>query len=200
MSIEWLALAVALVVLFPPLPMSASLRRYVFRSRRNATATVKSLAGQWQNWIDFARAAAGTYILIHYAVTANPEIPGASNKALAMQGSILAAAVLVQGVRVGDDFRIVAPIFYLCGYTLALSGYEAGGFAIFAGFLFAIGAKKPTFELPLMAIALGAVGYVLDDISLHLILNCVLVLFPVVLGFLFRQPMAVVARMPAHLE
>lgn len=196
MTIQWPFFLLAVALLMPPLPLSRELRRYVLKSRRNATTSVKSLAGQWQNWADFFRAAVGVYILTQWAFTVDPEIKGAAMRALVIQGVTLGVVLLVQTIRYTEGIRVIAPIFYLSGMTLILAGLEVGGFAVFVGWLFAIGGNKPVYQMPLMAIGLGGAGYVLGAISLPLILNCGLILVPLVIAFLSRQSMAYVAREP----
>lgn len=186
----------ALVLLGPPLPLSRGLRRFVLKSRRNASADVMSMLRPWQNWFDLARAAAGAYILMGLAIRVDPEVKGAATEAFIVQGGILGLAVLVQTLRYADEIRVIAPIFYLSGLTVVVAGYAAGGFAVFAAWLFVIGGRKLIFHLPIMAVALVGAGYVLGAISLPLILNALLILIPLFLAFLCRQQMVYVAREP----
>lgn len=199
MIVEWLYLAVAVVLLLVPLPMKESERRYVMRSRRNATSNATLMLPMWQNWVDLVRAGVGAYVLVHLAIRADPAVAGAGTKLVALHGSVLAAGLLVQSVRVGEEFRLICPIFYLCGLTLVLSGYDVGGFAVFVGWLFAVGGGRAAYQLPIMGVALAAGAYTLGNLQLPLILNVVLIFLPLFLAFVFRQPMAYVARMPKGL-
>lgn len=173
--------------------------RKFLRSRRNVAASVRSLLGIWQNWADLIRAGAGVYLLTQFAVELNPEIKGAGTKALLLEAAILSVVLLFQVVRVGGGVRLVAPIFYLCGFTLALGGYAAGGFAVFTGWLFAIGGRKPAYQLPIMGVALAGGGYLLD-FNLRLVLACGLIFLPLFLAFMARQQLAFVAQEPAPMQ
>jgi hypothetical protein len=98
-------------------------------------------------------------------------------------------------VRTGREIQLIAPVFYLCGIAVVLPGYLQGGFAAFVGWLFAIGGRRPAYQLPIMAFALAVVGCVLDfTITLPLALAGGLIFLPVLLEFLFQRPLAFVAR------
>ena len=192
MRIQWALMVLCLILLVPPLPLSASLRRFL-KSRRNPTASLRSLLRTWQNWVDLLRAGAGAYLLTEFVVQMNPEIPESGTKALVLEGAVLGLALLFQTVRLGQGVQLVAPIFYLCGFTVALGGYAAGGFAVFVGWLFTIGGKNPVYQLPIMGVALLAAGYLLD-LNLRLLLACGLIFVPLVLAFLSRRPLSLVAH------
>lgn len=198
MQIEWFFLVLAAVLLLPPMPMAQSLRRFVLKSRRNASASITDMLGPWQNWADVARATAGVYVLMVLAVKVDPEIEGAALKALVLQGGTLAIGVVVQSIRYSGELRIVAPVFYLSGITLLLPGLTTGGFAVFTGWLFAVGSQSPKYSLPIMGIAAAAGGYVLGNLGLPLILNCGLIFLPMFLAFMARQPLVFVAREPVR--
>lgn len=194
-TVQWSFLILAAVLTFPPLPLSTSLRKNVMSARRNASATVPLMMRCWQNWADLLRAGAGAYVLSTLAIQVNAEIKGASVKALLLEGAVLGIGVILQMFRTGRGIQFVGPIFYMCGLTLALSGYLQGSFAVFVGFLFAIGGKRPAYLLPVMGIALVVVGYVVDStITLPLLLACGLIGLPVLIAFLFQKPLAFVAK------
>jgi len=194
MHVQWIWLVLTLILLLPPLPLSASLRKFL-KSRRNVTANVSSLLCIWQNWVDLLRAGAGVYLLTEYAVQTDPGVKGAGTEALMLEATILVVVLLFQTVRFGQGPRLVAPVFYLCGFTLVLAGYAAGGFAIFTGWLFAIGGKNPAYQLPIMGVALGMAGGLLD-FNLRLVVAFGLIFLPLFLAFMTRLPLAFVAREP----
>jgi len=197
MQIKWTWLAFAVALLLPPVPLSASLRNFL-KSRRNASASVRSLLAIWQNWADLIRAALGTYLLTELAVEVDRGVKGAATKALMLQAAVLGVVLLCQTVRFGRGARLVAPVFYLCGYTVVLGGYVAGGFAVFVGWLFAVGGRNAAYQLPIMGVALGIAGSLLD-FNFRLVLACGLIFVPLFLSFMAQQQLAFVAREPAPL-
>jgi hypothetical protein len=114
--------------------------------------------------------------------------------ALGLEASFLAIVLLVQTVRRLRTFQILAPVFYLCGLTLALGGWLQGGFAVVVGWLFAIAGKNLAFQLPAMAVALATAGYVLGLALPVIIVNCVLIFVPFVLATLFKKRLLFVAN------
>ena len=193
MRVQWPFLLLSLVFLLPPMPLSGALHKYVMSARRNPSASVPALFRCWQNWADLIRAGAGVYLLMEYAIQVDRQVKGAGMKALLLEGTVLAAALLFQLARIGPGLQLVAPIFYLCGLTLVLAGYVPGGFAVFVGWMFAIGGKRPAYQLPTMGVALGLSGYILSGPIFLLLLNCVLIFGPLLLSFLFQKPLAFVA-------
>lgn len=193
MQIQTPLLCFCILLLVPPLPLSAAERKFL-KSRRNQATSIRSMLGIWQNWADFARGGVGVYLLTQFAIEINPAVKSAGTKALLLESAILAVGLLLQVVRFRQGVQLIAPVFYLCGLTLVLAGYDAGGFAVFAGWLFAVGIGSLAYQLPIMGVALGAAGYLLDSSLLHLMLACGLIFVPVVLGFLFQQQLLFVAR------
>ena len=192
MQVQWTSLLLAVALLLPPIPLSASIRKFL-KSHHNSTTSIRSLLGIWQNWADLIRAGVGVFLLMEWAIQLSPAVKGAGAKAIMFQGTILGVSLLFQIVRFIQGPRLVAPIFYLCGFTMVLGGYAAGGFAVFAGWLFVIERKSPTFQLPIMGVALVAAGFLLG-LNLRLLLACGFTFAPFFFGFLFNQPLAFVAR------
>jgi hypothetical protein len=185
MKIHWLYLFAALILLSPPLPYSAGLQRSIlkFRSLPSAFAALRL----WQNWVDLARAGLGVYLLTVLAIKVDVREPGAEFEALGIEALLLGLTILVQCVRILRTVQVLAPVFYLSGLTLTMGGdYLQGSFAVVVGWLFAIGGKNLNYQLPAMAAALAAAGYVLG-LDNHLYLNCALIFLPFVLSIVFRK-------------
>jgi hypothetical protein len=93
--------------------------------------------------------------------------------------------------------QILAPIFYLCGMTLMFGDILQGAFAVVVGWLFAIGGKNLAYQLPAMAVALAAAGYVLGLALPLLVLNCLFIFVPLVLSIAFRKRLLFATAAPA---
>jgi hypothetical protein len=201
-KIEWFYLIGAIALLLPPAPFSAGSQKSFMSLRRSKFADAFAAARVWQNWLDFGRAAVGVYLLTQHAILADRSKPGSEIQSLAVQAAVLGLVLLVQTIRVFRTVQLLAPIFYLSGLTLVLGGdllrdlYLQGIFAVAVGWLFAIGGKNLAYQLPAMAVALAAAGYVLG-LGLPLMLNCGLILLPLVISTLFRRRLLFVAITPA---
>jgi hypothetical protein len=201
-KIEWLYLLAALLLLLPPAPFSSGVQKSLFSLRRNQFADALAAARVWQNWLDLVRAAAGVYLLTQYAIVTDGQTPAGEMQAVLVKAGILTLVLLAQTVRRFRTVQLLAPIFYLSGLTLVLGGdpfrgdyYMHGVFAVVVGWLFAVGGKKLDYQLPSMAVALAAAGYVLG-LRIPLLLNCALILMPLVLGALFRRKLLFAASTP----
>jgi hypothetical protein len=212
MRIDWLYLALALLLLLPPIPFSAAFQKTLQSFRRNSLANALAAARVWQNWIDFGRAALGVFFLTQLAVRADPVHPDPQfeYKSLALEAGILGIVLLAQTVRWFRTVQFLAPLFYVCGLTLIFSSLPLhrgldigfrdvtwqGAFAVVVAWFFAIGGKNLTYLLPAMAAALAAAGYVLG-LGLPLMINCALILVPPILALLFKKKLIFVARIPS---
>jgi hypothetical protein len=185
-----LLLFAALLLLLPPMPLAGSLKKSFHSLRRGTTPKIGAAARLWQNWADLVRAALGTGMLIT-ALPVNRVGSEPNYAALVGQAVILGLALLVQTVRFFRGPQLLSPVFYLCGVTLVMSGDSLnssfqGSFAVIVGWLFATCGKNLTYELPAMGVALVAAGCVLG-ISQGLLLNCVLILAPLVVSAFSRK-------------
>jgi hypothetical protein len=186
MKIHWLYLLLGLALLLPPIPFPANIRRTL--RRRNA-ANLGAAVRLWQNWADLARAAFGVYVLMELAIVVDSSSsPGAEFSALALKAAVLGLVLLAQTIRMFHNVQFLAPVFYLCGLTLMLGGWQSwgGAFAVGVGWLFAVGGQNLSYQLPAMAVASAVAGYVLGP-TLPLMLNCALILIPLILSLLFKK-------------
>jgi hypothetical protein len=191
MIIRWPWFLLALALLGPPPVFSSEIKRVVLSARRNATLKVASLARPWQNWVDLVRASLGTLVLTELAF-----LPGlaknAEKRLVLFQAACLAVVLLFQVMRVDTKtsrpeqrLQLLAPVFYLCGLTLVLSGLS-GVFAVFVGWMFALSSQNPAYQLPVMGVALMAGGYVFG-LSLAWMSNVALIFIPFFGAFVLRK-------------
>ncbi|MCI0537710.1 MAG: hypothetical protein L0Z50_21050 [Verrucomicrobiales bacterium] len=169
-------------------------------TRRNAALSIVSLLRPWQNWADLARASLGTLVLTELAFRPDPT-KNAGAKPVLFQAGFLAVALLFQVMRVDrrasrseQKLQLLAPIFYLCGITLVLSGIS-GIFAACVGWVFAISARNPAYQLPAMGAAVIAGGFVFG-LGLALMSNVALILVPFFEAFVFRKRLVFVGAGP----
>ncbi len=203
MAPNWFSLLVALALLLPPIPFPPAFRKTL---RRQKVADVWAVARLWQNWADLARAALGVFVLMQWAFdTPDPTKSGGESLALLIKTALLGLAILPQTIRVFRSVQLLAPVFYLSGLTCFFSstptlftlgdlsglgqlfkGLAPGLFAVGVGWLFALGGRNLAYQLPAMAIAVLAAGYVLGPLP-PMVLNCGLILIPPVLSVVFRK-------------
>ena len=197
MIIHWTWVLAALVILVPPPILSSELRKVVISARRNATLNVASLARPWQNWVDFGRGLIGTIILTQLAVV--PDLATDSGpKTTLVHTAILSLTLLIQVFRWDGKvpqpehrLQLLTPVFYLSGVTLGFNDLLIGGFAVAAGWTFAVAGKNPIFQMPTMAIGLAGAGYVFG-LSLSLYCTLMLISIPYLPAFALRKRMVFV--------
>ena len=101
-------------------------------------------------------------------------------------------AVLLAILTVGVWLKTFSPtIVLLPVYMLFL-----GLFAVGVGWLFAVGGQNLAYQLPAMAVAAAVAGYVLGPPG-PLLLNCALILVPLLLSILFKKRLWFAASAPA---
>lgn len=189
----YLILATALLWLpFPNLNKRFRMRWLLLRySQPEAGKVVRS----WQNYLDLLRAVVAAFVLLSFAnhIEANPN---ARPELLWLPKMILLVGVVIQTVRLTSPPMLFAPVFYLGGLTLVLSGYVEGGFAFLFGWAFAIGAKDVRWQLPVMGGFLVLVGFFNQNVTPWLIMNAGLIFLPLFLAILFKKPLAYFSREP----
>lgn len=85
-----------------------------------------------RNWIDFFRAGAGGYAIVHACVEVTGKMPPYFGlKLLAAKAVVLMVAVIVQTLRIESGrHTLVAPVFFLFGLSFVLIGWMPALFAI----------------------------------------------------------------------
>jgi hypothetical protein len=197
MHIHWLSLLLALALLLPPIPFSPEMRKTL---RRRYVTNVLAALRLWQNWVDLARAALGVYVLANWAIDVpDPTQSGGESVALLTKTAVLGLLLLAQTIRVFRTVQFLAPVFYLSGLTCFFGGWppEAGPFAVGVGWLFAAGGRNLSYQLPAMAVAVVAAGYVLGPLE-PLVMNCGLILVPLVLSVLFKKRLLFASCLPVE--
>ena len=183
----------AVALLWLPLPFFSRKDQAYGTRGRVVAATVPGLFKAWQNWTDLFRSAAGTFMLLGFAVGVDPE-SGQAGQAEILKHGILLVGVLLQTFRFNSGQTFLAPLFYLTGLTVILPGYTVGGFAVVVAWAFAGGMKDPRFLLPVMVVALGVAGYFLSGLSRVVLLDLGLLVTPLFLALLFQKRLVFISR------
>ena len=135
MSLSWPYFLAALVLLWTPLIrcLGRSRRRHLLHPECNGHISPAALLVVGWNWLDMVRAGAGAWVLVTYAI-----LPPLDTKESALPSII--ARVIVLGIGVGVQAignntrfdRLMAPIFYLLGFSVVLLPWQT---AVFGGLL-----------------------------------------------------------------
>ncbi|HAM71709.1 MAG TPA: hypothetical protein DCM86_08715 [Verrucomicrobiales bacterium] len=192
-TIHWELLAPAMLLLWVVLPIRGGRREPADEPlRRDAERpSPRAMARAWQNWVDLARACAGTLLVVN----AIPLAPGApadwARHATVIKAVVLGVGVLLQVVRWGHGIQLYAPCFYLTGLTPLLSGPLIGGFACLFGWLFVLGMGETRILLLLIAGMAGVSAFGFGQLDVWVVLNAALLLSPLFVSFL-------AGRFPLH--
>jgi hypothetical protein len=185
MTINWFFLLASAALLWWPTPLW--LGSNFTRPDRNHQPRVADLFLAWQNWVDLARSGAGAYLLRELSITVSSDAPQLETNALIIRGSILTVGLLLQIFGVRKDLFLLAPVFYLNGISLFLGDYASGGFAVTAGWMFALAGRNLRLQLPVMAVALPLGSFLLGGINSGSMLNFALVILPLLLSLLLQK-------------
>jgi len=113
-----------------------------------------------------------------------------------IQLAVLGVGLLIQTVRLRRNVTLkatfFAPIFYACGITLGQSDFLIGAAGVAVGWLISLAAKSPIYQLPVMVVALGVAGFLLNSFSLMLFAG--LVLLPIMMGLLWQKRLVYVSH------
>ncbi len=193
MTIHWVSLAIVVALLGFPAPLSREVNRRLGNPTRGPAVRLTRMTGLLVNWVDLLRGMVGGLLLEHLAVEANPQVAGAAQRALLVQGAVLIACLLPQVIRFRKEFIFLAPVFYLGGITLALPPWDAGLAALVVGCGFALATKTVGCLLPVTSVVLAIYGYFLDGLNLSVILTSGLLFLPVIVSLMFLKDLRYVS-------
>lgn len=177
-------LAASVVVLWIPAPLlyPASAKDWLAHTR-STRFRIEQMLGTWQHWLDLVRAFGGTFFLTAAAADIAFQGPEGNHWERFLVGGILALAVTFQTVQFRKNFYFTAPIFYLWGVALVLVDWPIALFAIVFSVILARLADQVELKLPLMAGLLGVAGYLVNGLSLDLVIAVGLTVLPVIIAF-----------------
>lgn len=164
MTIVWLKLAPALLLLFVPMGL---LRGPKTRHR----PVMRDWAGHWvailthgMHWIDLGRAVLGGWLLAEaLPLPAASETLGFARHAVPLlRGVIAVAAVATQTAVCREAQCFYAPFMFVSGLLLGLYPAAAAALGVFAGLTIAAGLRAPTAYFPVLGASFFAIGYLLE--------------------------------------
>ena len=161
--IDWTKFLPALVLLLTPMAL--------FHGRR---VRHRALPQDWQHYwgrtfslglhsIDLGRAILGAWNLAD-ALTLKPDVSGfAQHAPLMVQVSVLIVACILQTFICREPGSAHAPFAFVSGIVLGFLPPTIAGFSLLLALVAALGTRAPTAFFPLLALALLAMEFVLDQ-------------------------------------
>lgn len=193
MEINWIISIAAVILLWIPASVLYSAEaRDLLSEHRGSRIRPAAIFATWQHWLDGLRGGAGSFFLIHEGVVF---VPGEELyfQVFTIHAVILTVAVALQTLQYRTVFYCIAPIGFVIGLTFAVSDWQAAAFATVFGLLML---KVGSLELKLFVMAglLGVVGYFVSWPDIYLILNCGLLIWPLVLTYVSRNTFVIYSR------
>jgi len=197
MTLDYLFLpaGVALLVLPTALVCGARMRETLDRPTRRHNEGLESLLRTPLNWLDLARAAGGTWLVqraLQGALATGDEM---AITFLVVELAIFFAGVGAQTLWLRRPVRVIGPIFFLMGMTLALSGL-AGGFALVLALACALMIDRLSAVFVLAPLGLLAFGYLFQELTVTVAFNAAVFALPPLLAFRFGTRMSFLRRTP----
>ena len=186
MEINWIYLVSAILLLWIPAPFffPAEAKERFVANVYGFDYSLSSYLSAWQNWLDGLRGFAGGYCLVHLAVFPDPAVEHANYIVMGTLAAVFAIAVIAQTVHRSDGVVFFhAPIFFLWGVTLILSGWVLGIYVIIAGLCTSFMSDSVEVKLWITILVLTVFGFLLKGISLMVALNVGLFIIPFALAY-----------------
>ncbi len=189
MSIDWLKLIGALVLLLTPAAVFHGHRVH----HRDLTRDWDGYWGRtlrlWTHGFDLIRAFAGAWLLMQ-AIARAPEAQGLMKYApLALRGIILCAATILQTMISKERDAMNAPVAFAIGLTVSLLPPHAALPGLIVAFLFAYGTHLRAAFFPVLAIASAGLAalFLRGTISLDVVGLAAALILPGLLPVLFSS-------------
>lgn len=146
----------------------------------------------WQNWLDLLRSFAGFYLLAQLAGEMELQIQDEAIPHLEaiVLTTVALPGIVTQTVHHRQRFYCLAPVFYLWGLTLVFSHWIPALFALVFGSMTARLFDHVEMKFPVTAGLLALTGYLTGHFNLLLVINCALLMVPLVLSYMFLSSMA----------
>jgi hypothetical protein len=193
-------LALGLLLLGVPSPTlcSSEVRGRLQQMARRRDEGLGSLCRCWVNWADLIRGAAGVLLVQRAFATAPGVQDDLAMVHLVAEMGIFGLAVAAQIFWPGRPVRVVGPVFFLTGFTLALSGLTVGLFAVALGFTCSMMVKRLSVLFALVPAGLLAFGMLFHSMGILGLFNAALFVAPGFFAFAFGQRLGFVRRPVEH--
>jgi len=187
MNLEYLLLPVGFAVLAIPTAVicGSKMRETLGQPARRHNEGLVSLVRSGINWIDLVRGAAGAWLVQKpFQDSLSPQDELATSF-LAAQLAVLFVGVLAQTLWLRRPARVIGPVFFLTGLTLALSGPLTGGFALVLGFSCALIFGRLSSVFSLVPVALVGFGLLFNEFGVMTAFSAAAFALPAFLAFTF---------------
>ena len=186
MTPELLLWPLSLLLLLTPssVMFSQQIREKLRNPIRRRDEGIMPLLRCWLNWADLVRGALGGWLLgrvVHAYVSSQDDI---ATVYMIVQCAVLALGSLAQILWIDRPVRIIGPLFFLTGLTLAVSGPTIGGFALVLGITCALMLRRLSLGFVFVPCSLIAFAFLFHELSPTLLLNAFLFTLPTALAFL----------------
>ncbi len=185
MNLEYLLLPVGLVLLVVPTAVvcGPKMRERLDQPARRRNEGLTSLLRSRINWIDLIRGVAGAWLVqkpFQDSISPQDEL---ATTFLAVQMAVIFMGALAQTLWLHRPARVIGPIFFLTGLTIALSGPMVGGFGLVTGFSCALIFGRLSTVFCLVPIALAAFGLLFHELGVMTVFNAGIFALPAFLAF-----------------
>jgi hypothetical protein len=196
MTIDWLKLAPALLLLLTPISLFHGKKVRVRPIERDWDTHWPQIAGLGLHWIDLGRAVLGAWLLLD-ALSLVPGTRGAMRYApLAAQGAVLIVASCLQCFVCKERDSAHAPFMFVTGLILGFYPPTVAGFSILLAVTAAAGSRTPWVYFPLLAVLVAGLGFLFvgRGALIGLAAGGAAVALPWLLTLMFRQTLVLSYR------
>lgn len=196
MTIDWLKLAPALLLLLTPISLFHGKKIRVRPIERDWDTHWPQIAGLGLHWIDLGRAVLGAWLLLD-ALSLVPGTRGAMRYApLAAQGAVLIVASCLQCFVCKERDSAHAPFMFVTGLILGFYPPTVAGFSILLAVTAAAGSRTPWVYFPLLAVLVAGLGFLFvgRGALISLAAGGAAVALPWLLTLMFRQTLVLSYR------
>ena len=192
MKVDPLSLALALLLLWTPIMVFVrhSMRDRLKNPIRNRSATIGRMILTPVNWIDFARAMAGVWVLRELGITLEPGVLGMGMLLMVVFAGVLGIGVLFQTIWHDEELIIVGPMFYLAGATAMLVPWQVVLFAVLLGVTLAQMFSRVAWMFTLVPFLFLVFAELFGGIGLSLAVAAGLYLIPLLIAVGAQTPIA----------
>jgi len=177
-----------------PVFCGAKMRERLDRPARRRDEGFSALVRSWINWADLLRGAAGAWLVqkpFQDSISSQDEL---ATTFLVVQVLVLFLGVVAQTLWLHRPVRVIGPLFFVTGLTLAISGPLTGAFALVLGFCCSLMIGRLSAVFSLVPIGLIGFGFLFGEFGVMTAFNAVAFALPAFLAFTFGTRISFVRR------